>query len=62
MKKTLAALAIAGLVMAPVVVTAADMDTAPPPPRDPISTVGCGIVTIIMLPIIILGGDGPNCG
>ncbi len=59
MKKTLAALAIAGLVMAPVVATAADMD--PPPTKDPVRTVGCGIVTIIMLPIIILGGDGPGC-
>ena len=64
MKKTkmaLAALGIAGLVMSPVVVTAADMDPPPPPP-DPLGAIGCGIATIITLPIVILGGSGPNCG
>lgn len=56
-KTALAALAIAGFVVAPGAAMAAEESA----PNDPVKTVGCGIVTIITLPIVILGGDGPNC-
>ena len=53
-KTTVAAMAIAGFVMAPVGAVAGDG-------KDPVRTVGCGILTIATAPIWIITGDKPNC-
>ncbi len=53
-KAGLAAIAVAGLMMAPVSASA-------DPVTDGVETVGCGIVTIITFPIKILTGGEPGC-
>ena len=54
MKKLVIAATVAGFVAAPVTAFAGEK-------KDPVKTVGCGVVTIITLPIAILGGDTPKC-
>jgi len=56
LKIAFAALAVAGLVAAAPVAKAGD---------DPVGTavkgVGCAVVTVVTLPIAILGGNEPGC-
>jgi len=59
-KTALATLAVCSIALTPVQAFAEDdaADTA----GGIISGVGCGIVTIVTLPILILGGEQPSCG
>lgn len=54
MKKLVIAATVAGFVSAPVAAFAGDK-------KDPVKTVGCGVATIVLLPVTILTGKGPNC-
>lgn len=53
-KTSVALLALVGFAMVPVGAVAAEG-------KDPVRTVGCGIVTIATAPIWIITGDKPNC-
>ncbi|MGI9413931.1 MAG: hypothetical protein ACR2PM_09685 [Hyphomicrobiales bacterium] len=53
-KTSLAAMAVVGFVMSPVGAVAGQG-------KDPVRTVGCGIVTIATAPIWIFTGDKPDC-
>ncbi len=55
-KKLVIAATVAGFVAAPIAAVAAEK------PKDPVRTIGCGIWTIVTLPIAILTGKPQKCG